>query len=175
MNYHSSKGELLALFYGLTAFEHLLKYKKFNVLTDNAAVLHWSTMKDPGATMLRWLEVISQYDFEIRHIAGTKMLADPISRLPNLDMIPEQDDQSTAQDVQRFALPWENQVQTIAVLRPQLTLDQVPADTAPWEQSRLSVCQRQDPILQQVHEWILQGKWENVAMWEGLIILWLVL
>ena len=39
-NYHSSKGELLALVYGLQKFNHLLKWKKFLVITDSNTVLH---------------------------------------------------------------------------------------------------------------------------------------
>ena len=39
-NYHSSKGELLALVYGLQKFNHLLKWKKFLVITDSNTNLH---------------------------------------------------------------------------------------------------------------------------------------
>ena len=53
-NYHSSKGELLALVYSLQKFIHLLKWKKFLVITDSNTVLHWSTIKDPGGTIRRW-------------------------------------------------------------------------------------------------------------------------
>ena len=42
-NYHSSKGELLALTYGLTKFEPLLRLNQFIVVTDSTTVLHWST------------------------------------------------------------------------------------------------------------------------------------
>ena len=52
-NYHLSKGEILALVYGLQKFDHLLRYKKFIVISDSKTVLHWSTMKDPGGTIRR--------------------------------------------------------------------------------------------------------------------------
>ena len=39
-NYHSSKGELLALTYGLQKLSHLLCFKKFVVVTDSKTVLH---------------------------------------------------------------------------------------------------------------------------------------
>ena len=45
-NYHSSKGELLGLLYGLQKFNHLLMWNKFVVVTDSNTVLHWSTMKE---------------------------------------------------------------------------------------------------------------------------------
>ena len=38
-NYHSSKGELLALVYGLTKFESLLRLNQFIVVTDSGASL----------------------------------------------------------------------------------------------------------------------------------------
>ena len=34
-NYHSSKGEICALVYGLQKFNHLLQWKKFIVITDS--------------------------------------------------------------------------------------------------------------------------------------------
>ena len=57
-NYHSSKGELFEFMYGLQKFNHLLRRKKFFVVTDSNTVLHWSTMKDPGGTIQRWLVFI---------------------------------------------------------------------------------------------------------------------
>ena len=45
-NYHSSKGELLALLYGITKFEPLLRLNQFIVMTYSTTALHWSTMKD---------------------------------------------------------------------------------------------------------------------------------
>ena len=39
-NYHSSKGEILALVYGLQKFNHLLRYTKFIVIMDSNTVLH---------------------------------------------------------------------------------------------------------------------------------------
>ena len=73
-NYHSSKGEILALVYGLQKFDHLLRYKKFIVITDSNTVLHWSTMKDPGGTIRRWLDFIQEFNFTVHHRAGKIML-----------------------------------------------------------------------------------------------------
>ena len=49
--YHSSKGELLALCYALTKYDHILRLSQFSVVTDSTTVLHWSTMKDTGGTI----------------------------------------------------------------------------------------------------------------------------
>ena len=69
-NYHSSKGEMLALLYGLQKFDHLLRYKKFIVITDSNTVLHWSTMKDTGGTIRRWLDFIQEFNFTVHHRSG---------------------------------------------------------------------------------------------------------
>jgi len=85
-NYHSSKGELLALLYGLTKFEPLLRLNQFVVVTDSTTVLHWSTMKDSRGTIRRWLDFIQQFDFTVMHRAGkTNINADLISRATHMD------------------------------------------------------------------------------------------
>ena len=69
-NYHSSKGEMLALVYGLSKFDHLLRLKEFVVITDSNTVLHRSTMKDTGGTIRRWLDFIQQFNFTVVHREG---------------------------------------------------------------------------------------------------------
>ena len=54
-NYHSSKGKLLALYYGVQKFSHFLMQAPFRVVTDSKTVTHWETMRDPGGTVRRWL------------------------------------------------------------------------------------------------------------------------
>ena len=44
MNYHSSKGELLALDYGLKKFSKFLHQGPFTVRSNNATIIHWKTM-----------------------------------------------------------------------------------------------------------------------------------
>ena len=84
-NYHLSKGELAAMNFASTKFEHLLKQGPFLVRTDNTTVLHWETMKDPGGTIRHWLQNFAFYDFRIEHRAGTELVdADFVSRQTNL-------------------------------------------------------------------------------------------
>ena len=84
-NYHSSKGELLALMYGLQKFNHLLHWKKFVVITDSNTVLHLSTMKDPGGTIWRWLDFIQELSFTVNHWAGKhNVFADLKSRAKHM-------------------------------------------------------------------------------------------
>ena len=109
-NYHSSKGELLVLLYGLTKFEPLLRLNQFIVITDSTTVLHWSTMKDSGGTIRRWLDFIQQFDFTVMHRAGkTNINADLISRATHMDEPPPSDKDSITQGNQdMFPLPWKN-------------------------------------------------------------------
>jgi len=108
-NYHSSKGELLALIYGLTKFEPLLRLNQFIVVTDSTTVLHWSTMKDSGGTIRRWLDYIQQFNFTVMHHAGkTNINADLISRATHMDDPPPSDTDSITQGNQdMFPLPWK--------------------------------------------------------------------
>ena len=69
-NYHSSKGEMLALTYGLSKYSHILRLNEFVVITNSNTVLHWSTMKEPGGTVRRWLDYIQQFNFTVQHRAG---------------------------------------------------------------------------------------------------------
>jgi len=88
-NFHSSKGELLALLNGLIKFEPLLRLNQFIVVTDSTTVLHWSTMKDSGGTIRQWLDFIQQFNFKIMHCAGkTNINADLISRATHMDTPP---------------------------------------------------------------------------------------
>ena len=67
--------------YGLQKFNHLLRWKKFVAVIDSNTVLHWSTMKDLGGTIQRWLDFIQEFNFTVTHQAGKHNInADLISR-----------------------------------------------------------------------------------------------
>ena len=88
-NYHSSKSELLALCYALQKYDHILRLTQFSVVTDSTTVLHWSTMKDTGGTIRRWLDFIQQFDFTVTHRSGKyNTNADLISRATHLSEPP---------------------------------------------------------------------------------------
>ena len=108
-NYHGSKGELLALLCGITKFDHILRLSQFNVVTDSATVLHWSTIKDSGGTVRRWFDYIQQFNFTVTHRAGkTNINKDLISRATQLDNPPPSDKDSITQGSQKMCpLPWK--------------------------------------------------------------------
>ena len=70
-NYHSSKGEMLALVYGLDKFSHFLRLSKFVVITDSNTVLHWGT------------SILERFSFVVQNITAR----DPHTRLKNLKQI----------------------------------------------------------------------------------------
>ena len=111
-NYHSSKGELLALLCGITKFEPLLRLNQFIVLTDSTTVLHWSTMKDSSGTIRQWLDFIQQFSFKVMHRAGkTNINADLISRAKHMDD-PSDKDSITQGNQDMFPLPWKQKLAT---------------------------------------------------------------
>ena len=82
-NYHSSKGELLALFFGLGKFSHILKGQEFLVRMDNLTVTYWETASLSSNPILsRWLDFLAQFSFSVKHISGKFLIpADVLSRL----------------------------------------------------------------------------------------------
>ena len=82
-SYHSSKGEFLALTFGLKKFEHILLHQPFRVFTDNKTVVNWMTMKDESHTHQRWFDYLSKFNFEVVFRPGRlNTNADALSRLP---------------------------------------------------------------------------------------------
>ena len=87
----------------------MLRLSKFSIVTDSTTVLHWSTMKDTGGTIRRWLDFIQQFDFTVTHRSGKyNTNADLISRATHLSEPPPSDVDSITQgkgDI--FPLPWK--------------------------------------------------------------------
>ncbi|HSG06259.1 MAG TPA: reverse transcriptase family protein, partial [Nitrospiria bacterium] len=109
-NYHSSKGELLAVVFSLQKFEHFLLLSPFTVVTDNKTVANWVTMKDPGGTVRRWMEYLQKFSFSVVHRPGRELVnADSLSRATHL-LPPTSSEASAAADraqVHRLPCGWE--------------------------------------------------------------------
>ena len=79
----ASERECFAIVYALGKFRPYLLGSKFTLYTDHKPLssLFVSSMKN--ARIQRWSVMLSEYDFEIKHKAGTKMVqADFLSRNP---------------------------------------------------------------------------------------------
>jgi hypothetical protein len=79
MGYSAVKRELLAIVHRLTTFHIYLWGNLFTLLTDSRIL---TFKKDLSPLLLEWLEIILDYTFDIKHLAGIKnVLPDSISRL----------------------------------------------------------------------------------------------
>lgn len=88
--YSTTRKELIAVVTFITQFRHYLLGRKFILRTDHSSLRWLFSFKDPQGQILRWLEVLSQFDFEIQHRKGKlHQNADALSRKPlenkNLD------------------------------------------------------------------------------------------
>ena len=79
--YSVARRELLAVITFIHQFCHFLLGRKFLLRTDHGSLKWLFNFKDSQGQLARWLEVLSQYDFEIQHRLGSKhQNADPLSR-----------------------------------------------------------------------------------------------
>ena len=79
--YCVTRRELLAVVTFVHQFRHYLLGRKFLLRTDHNSLRWMFGFKDPQGQMARWLEVLSQYNFDIMHREGRKhQNADALSR-----------------------------------------------------------------------------------------------
>lgn len=82
-NYHAGKLELTAIVWSITRLRHLLIGIPFTVITDCQAIVHLHTKRTVNPQVARWANLLSEYEFEVRHRPGTKMAhADALSQAP---------------------------------------------------------------------------------------------
>ena len=103
--YASHKGELLALIFAIDTYKFFLTGRKFLVRTDNSALSWLKTQKDPKGILMRWLRILSTYDFDIQHRAGTKHgNADALSRASHAPFLSPREAQEILADDQILLL-----------------------------------------------------------------------
>lgn len=85
-NYHSSKLKLLAIIWAVTRLRPMLANVEFTIVTDCQALLHLSTSKTINPQIIRWNDLLSEYNFHIVHKPGEKLQhVDALSRAPVSD------------------------------------------------------------------------------------------
>jgi transposase InsO family protein len=83
-NYATTKRELLGVVFALRAFSHWLKGSSFVLFTDHKSLTTMFTAAKRSHTVDNWLDILLEYDFEIRHRPGIAMvLPDALSRIHN--------------------------------------------------------------------------------------------
>ena len=81
-NYSVTEKELLTVVFGLQTHRCFLYGRKFEVITDHAALKWLITVKNHKcARLTRWVLKLSEYEFEVLHRPGRKhVIADVLSR-----------------------------------------------------------------------------------------------
>ena len=84
--YCTTRKELLAVVAFTRHFRHYLLGRQFTVRTDHSSLVWLTRFRHIGGQLARWLEELSQFDFEIQHRSGIKHSnADGLSRIPERD------------------------------------------------------------------------------------------
>lgn len=83
LNYFVMEKEFLAIIESLKHFRSILYGRRFILRSDHLSLSYiMSQGKVPQNRIARWLDFLSEYDFEIQHISGTKNnAADALSRI----------------------------------------------------------------------------------------------
>lgn len=88
--YPQNQREALAVVWGVERFSHFLLGKMFTIFTDNKAVeyLFGGKDRDNKRAITRaegWALRLSSYNFKMKFIGGQENIADPLSRLRNME------------------------------------------------------------------------------------------
>ena len=81
VNYPVGELELLAIIRALQHFKYVLHGRKFVLRTDHISLLTIKQRKEPHGRIARWLDELSEYEFELQYIKGKEnFVADALSR-----------------------------------------------------------------------------------------------
>jgi transposase InsO family protein len=100
-NYDVTRRELLAIVHFLKTYRSYLLGRRFLLRTDHSALQWLQKTPTPIGQQARWLNVISEFDFEVKHRAGTAHLnADALSRRPHAIQVIKCDTTMTGKTVE---------------------------------------------------------------------------
>ena len=71
-NYCVTRRELLAVVHFVRHFRPYLYGRRFTVCTDHSSLQWLLNFKEPGGQLARWMETLSEYQFDIQHRPGKK-------------------------------------------------------------------------------------------------------
>nr|GFC47794.1 putative reverse transcriptase domain-containing protein [Tanacetum cinerariifolium] len=80
-NYTTHDLEIGAVVFALKIWRHYLYGTKCTVFTDQKSLQHILDQKEPNMRQRRWLELLSDYDYDIHyHLGKANVVADALSR-----------------------------------------------------------------------------------------------
>ena len=125
---------MLALVWAIQHFRPYLYGKRFTVRTDHSSLQWLQSFHEPEGQVARWLETLSEYDFDVVHRPGKKHTnADSLSRMPcSQCRLPPKEDSEDHECVLALMESW------------------MPS----WTSEELVSHQRQEPDLKQVIVWL---------------------
>ena len=81
--YCTTRLEVLGVVYALKKFRHYLLGRRFTIKTDHASLQWIRRTPEPIPQTVRWLAFIEEFDFDVKHVPGSKNgHADALSRRP---------------------------------------------------------------------------------------------
>ena len=107
-NFAVREMEMLALIHALKIWRIYLYGKKFTAYTDHESLKYLHSQKELNRRDARWLNIIQEFDFEIKYKPGPKnIVADSLSRLPitNVNVISNEVFTILKQDLDNMLLP----------------------------------------------------------------------
>ena len=85
-NYPVHEQEMLAGVEGMLRYRDILQGVRFTWLTDHKGLIHLYNQKNLSGRQARWIEKISEFDFDIKYLPGVEnVLPDALSRLYSND------------------------------------------------------------------------------------------
>ena len=169
--YASHKGELLALIFAIDTYKFFLTGRKFLVRTDNSALSWLKNQKDPKGILMRWLRILSTYEFDIQHRAGTKHgNADALSRAAHAPFLSQREADEVLADDQILLLgeameddgqesddEYDSLSDSEIGVDPRIPLqDEFPVPQEIHQQT-LADKQQSDPLLSKVRQWVKES------------------
>ena len=95
-NYDIYDREMLAIIRALEDWRHYLEGlpAPFEIISDHQNLTYWRTAQNLNRRQARWSLWLSRFDFTLTHKPGkTNTQADPLSRIPSLQVTDEDDNQ----------------------------------------------------------------------------------
>jgi len=80
--------KIYAVVYCMFKWRHFLEGAHTKVFTDNAVLTYMTSKVPPSRRMTRFLEKLSRFDYEIKHLPGkSNVVADALSRLERVNLL----------------------------------------------------------------------------------------